>query len=145
MGLMAGALFALIMHVSNGLAAFVNARRMTPIPPNRDAMTSPGLLVGKLLDHVRLSSQQTLGIMALLILSWVLSRRRWLAVGISAAVLTLLNLNSENLAVDLPTALLLASLLVFVASRFGLLSLGFTFLVSHLLTVYPLTLDFSRW
>jgi serine/threonine-protein kinase len=144
-GLLAGAVFALIMHVSNGLAAFINLRGMTPIPVHRETLAAPGLLIGKLFDHFVLSSEQALAIMALLILSWVLSRRRWLAVGISAAFVTGLNLNTENLAVDLPTAVLLASLLVFVAIRFGLLALGFTFLVSHLLVSYPLTLDFSRW
>ena len=88
---------------------------------------------------------QALAIMALLILSWVLSRRRWLAIGISAAALTLLIVNSENLAVDLPAAPLQASVVVFMATRFGLLPLFFTFLFSHLLSAYPLTLDFSRW
>jgi protein kinase-like protein len=144
-GLLAGAIFSLLFYVSNGLPALMNLRGLTPMPLNRDTLAGPGALVGKILDHAVYSSEQALAIMALLILSWVLSRRRWLAVGISAVALTLLIVNSENVAVDLPTAVLQASLVVFVANRFGLLALLFTFLFSHLLTAYPMTLDFSRW
>jgi hypothetical protein len=91
------------------------------------------------------STLQAMAIMSLLILSWVLLRRKWLAVGLSGLALTLLNMSGENLAVEVPMALLMAVLTLFVAIRIGLLALAFRFLGEHLLTNFPLTLDFSRW
>ena len=64
----------------------------------------------------------------------------------SGLVLTLFFLGlSENLRADLPAALLLGALMVFVAARFGILSLNATFLVVFLIVRFPHTLDFSRW
>ena len=64
----------------------------------------------------------------------------------SSLVLTLIYLGvSENLRVDLPPALLFGALVVFVASRFGILALYATFLVFDLMVFFPFTLDFSHW
>ncbi len=101
-GVLAGAGAALILHLANSLASFINIRGMTPVPPYPAALAAPALLAGKILDDAEFSSMQAFGIMALLILSWVLSRRRWLAVGISVVVVSLLSLSQENFALDVP-------------------------------------------
>jgi len=83
--------------------------------------------------------------MTLLILSRVVFRKKWLALGASILVVTVLSLSGENIAVEAPMSLVIAVLTVLVATRFGLLALALRQFAYHLLTLFPLTLDFSRW
>lgn len=144
-GLLVGGAAAIVLHAANGLTAWTNVSGMTPVPAAQRSLAAPSSLAGVALFLSGLSVVQALAIMSLLILSLVLLRRKWLAVGLSGLVLTLLNLSGENLAVEVPMSLLIAILTLFVASRIGLLALAFCFFGSHLLAAFPLTFDVSRW
>jgi len=144
-GTLAGCSSVLIFSIQESVPAFANVPAMTPIPPRSEALGNLSQLLSVLLDAVA-NGIPTLGAMSLLVLLSVLLRRRWLAIAVSGLALTLMILGlSENLRVDLPAALLLATLLVFVAARFGILALYATFLALGLLVGMPLTLDFSHW
>jgi serine/threonine-protein kinase len=144
-GILIGGAAAIVLHVANALPAWANIPQMTPVPPANRPLGAPQALFGGIFFFAALSVVEALAIMALLILSRVVFRRRWLALGASLLVLTVLGLTGENIAVEAPMSLVLAVLIVFVATRFGLLALAFRQLTYHLLTVFPLTLDFSRW
>jgi hypothetical protein len=144
-GILAGASVALVVYIEQSVPAFVNVRAMTPLSPRFETLGNLRQVVAWLMERLG-DTIPTLATMSLLVLLSVLLRRRWLAIAVSGLVLALLYLvASENLRVDLPAALLLGALMVFVAARFGILALYATFLVFILLFNCPLTLDFSRW
>jgi hypothetical protein len=145
-GLFFGGLCAIVLHIANGLASFWNVPGMTPVPPGPGkTLSGPSRLAGWLLDQVGLSAIQALAVTSLLILSWVILRRRWLAVGVAGLVLALLDISGENILVEVPMVLALASLTILAATRFGIVALAASFLSRALLLSFPLTLDFSRW
>jgi hypothetical protein len=145
-GLVFGGLTAVDLHVDNGLASFWNVPGMTPVPPGVGwTLAGPSRLAGWILDQFGLSTIQALAVTSLLILSWVILRRRWLAVGLAGLILTALDISGENILVEVPMALGLAALTIFVATRFGIVALAVHFLSRVLLLQTPLTLDFSRW
>jgi serine/threonine-protein kinase len=144
-GLLFGAAMAIVLHLANGLASFWNVPRMTPVPAEPSMLAGPNHLVAWLLVYGWRSVVGALAITALLILSWIIMRRRWLAVGMTGLVLTMGDLSGENYVVELPMALALAVLGLFVATRFGIVTLAVAYLSRMLLVESPLTLDFSRW
>jgi eukaryotic-like serine/threonine-protein kinase len=144
-GLLFGGVWAIVLQIDNGLPWFWNVPGMTPVPADTSTLAGPGRLASWLLDRLGVSTIQALAVMALLILSWVIVRRLWLAVGLAGLILVLGELSGENIAVELPMAIALGSLTIFVAARFGLVALAFTQLTRNLLLSAPLTLDFSRW
>jgi hypothetical protein len=145
-GLFFGGLSTIVFFIDNGLASFWNVPGMTPVPPGLgQTLSGPNRLAGWLLDQVGLSTIQALAVTSLLILSWVILRRRWLAVGMAGLVLTLLDISAENILVEVPMVLALATLTILVATRFGIVALAVSFLSRDLLLSSPLTLDFSRW
>jgi hypothetical protein len=89
----------------------------------------------------------TLITLFLLFLVRVFLRKQWLAVSLTGLILAILNLGQtgENFWVALPFAILFVALSLIVLIRFGLLAL-FVFNAYYLLmSVLPVTLDFSRW
>jgi hypothetical protein len=89
----------------------------------------------------------TLITLLLLFLARVFLRKQWLALGLTGLILAILNLGAtgENFWVALPFAILFVALSLIVLIRFGLLAL-FVFNAYYLLmSVLPVTLDFSRW
>ncbi|MEP6995218.1 MAG: hypothetical protein ABI968_11900, partial [Acidobacteriota bacterium] len=144
-GVLFGGARVLVFQIWNGLAFFTDVAGMTPAPPATEMLGSPTRLAGHLLVSCWVSVIQALSIMALLILGRVVLRKRWLAVGVAGLVLGLMHLSGENYAVELPAAFVLAALMIFVATRFGILALAANALAGFLLTEAPLTLDFSRW
>jgi hypothetical protein len=135
----------LILQVDNGLPWLFNVPGMTPIPAARAALGAPGRLSGFVLGQVSESVLGALAIMALLILSWVLVRRFWLAVALAGLVFAVINLSGENIPVEVPMALAIGALTIFVAARYGLVALVVYQLTWDLLLSMPLTLDFSLW
>ncbi|MGH9365423.1 MAG: protein kinase domain-containing protein [Thermoanaerobaculia bacterium] len=144
-GILAGASLVLVAWIEQSLPAFANVSAMTPQPPRSTTLGTPSQLVSVLLGALG-NAMFPLGTMSLLVLLSVLLRRRWLAIAVSGLAWTLIYLAlSENLRVDLPAALLVGALLVFVAARFGILALYATFFTVTIILALPLTLDFSRW
>jgi len=145
-GILAGASAALLFYMQQSMPAFANLSAMTPIPPDLQTLGTLRQLASVIVTTFFFTTIPTLATMSLLVLLSVLLRRRWLAIAVSGLVLTLFFLGlSENLRADLPVTLLLGALMVFVAARFGILSLYATFLAVFLLVRFPHTLDFSRW
>ncbi len=144
-GLLFGGVWAIVLQIDNGLPWFWNVPGMTPVPAASATLSGPGRLAGWLFDRLSVSTNQALAIMALLVLSWVIVRRLWLAVGLAGLILALMELSGENIAAEVPMAIVLGGLTIFVAARFGLVALAFTELTRNLLLPAPLTLDFSRW
>ena len=144
-GVLFGGVRAAVLHASNGLAFFLDLPGMTPSPAESSMLASPRLLVASLLTASWVSVIQSLSIMALLILGWVILRKRWLAMAVAGLVMGLLALSGENYAVELPAAFAFAAVSIFVAARFGILALTASTLTAVLLMGTPLTLDFSRW
>jgi eukaryotic-like serine/threonine-protein kinase len=144
-GILFGGATAIVLLAANGLPAWWNVPRMTPVPPAERLLGAPTDLVGGICFFATLSIVEALATMALLILSRIVLRRGWLALGASVLVLTVLGLSGENIAVEAPMSLVIAFLTVFAATRFGLLTLALRQFAYHLLTLFPLTLDFSRW
>jgi hypothetical protein len=145
-GIVAGCSIVLVGFVQQSAPAFANVPAMTPIPSRFETLGSVRQLLSWIPGSFTGSAIPTLATMSLLVLLSVFLRRRWLVIAVSTLVLALVYLGvSENLWVDLPPAVLVGALLVFVASRFGILALYATFLVFEILMFFPLTLDFSCW
>ena len=86
-----------------------------------------------------------LGFLTILVLSLVVLRRRWLAVGLTGILLVVLRISGENSAVEIPASFAVTALLIFAAVRFGVLAFTVALFVCGLLASAPLTLDLSRW
>jgi hypothetical protein len=144
-GLLVGGIRVVIFQIDNGLPWLFNLPGMTPIPAARAALGAPGRLTGFVLERVSEPILGALAIMALLILSWVLMRRFWLAVALAGLVFAVINLSGENILVEVPMAVAAGALTMLVAARYGLVALIVYQLTWDLLLAFPLTLDFSRW
>ena len=89
----------------------------------------------------------TLVTLSLLFLARVFLRKQWLAVGLTGLIMTILSLGTsgENFWVALPFAIFFVALSLLVLIRFGLLALYVYNVYFAMLSVLPVTLDFSRW
>ncbi|HYB54170.1 MAG TPA: serine/threonine-protein kinase [Thermoanaerobaculia bacterium] len=144
-GVLFGCLHAAVYLAQNALPSWTNVSGMTGTYVPEENLGSPNALAGEVLSYVNLSIMQALAIMAMLVLSWVLLRRRWLAIGLTGLLLIFLDMRGENLRVEVPVGILVASLGLFVAIRFGLLSLAVYYLAGHFLSEFLFPLDLSRW
>ncbi len=144
-GLLVGGVRVVIFQIDNGLPWLFNLPGMTPIPASRAALGAHGRLTALALGRVTESVLGALAVMALLILSWVLVRRFWLAVALAGLVFAVINLSGENIPVEVPMAVAAGALTMLVAARYGLVALIVYQLTWDLLLAFPLTLDFSRW
>ena len=144
-GMIFGGVIAIVFQIDNGLPSFWNVPGMTPIPQHPSSLAGPGPFAGWIFTTAVISTLQALAVTGLVMLSWVILRRLWLAVGVAAVVLALMQISGENVLVEAPMALAVGALLVFVAARFGLVALVVSCLTRFLLMHAPLTLDFSRW
>jgi serine/threonine-protein kinase len=145
-GSLLGATNAMLLHSSNALPAWIDAPGMTPVPPSelmmRGTREAASFFVGRQNDAVFTA----VGIMFLFFLaSSIFRRRKWLGAIPLGFLFFLLNVSGENLAIEIPFAVLIATVLVFVVLRFGLLAVAVAGLVGTLLRLSPITLDFSRW
>ncbi len=144
-GLLVGAGISLAFSASNALPNWINLPGMTPAPPLSRFMLSLPVTAGHFAELFKDATQRGLAIMTVLVLAQVLLRRKWLAAAFGSLLLVALSLSGENYAVELPTGILIAALTIFVAARFGILALCFSYLANLVLIQAPLTLDFSRW
>jgi hypothetical protein len=146
-GALLGTVAALSGYVLDALPYWFNVPGITPIPsvpyslggPNRFLAVGLGLLLGGVFF--------TLVTLFLLFLARVFLRKQWLAVGLTGLILTIINLGNtgENFWVALPFTILVVALSLIVLIRFGLLALFVFYVYISLLSLLPVTLDFSRW
>jgi hypothetical protein len=147
-GALMGTVAALSGYVLDALPYWFNVPGITPIPSVTDSLGGPNRFLAVCLTLLLFSGVIiTLVTLSLLFLARVFLRKQWLAVGLTGLILTVLNLGSsgENFWVALPFALISVALSLFVLIRFGLLALYVFNVYSSLLTLLPVTLDFSRW
>ena len=147
-GALMGTVAALSGYVLDALPYWFNVPGITPIPSVTDSLGGPNRFSAVCLTLLLFSGVIiTLVTLSLLFLARVFLRKQWLAVGLTGLILTVLNLGSsgENFWVALPFALISVALSLFVLIRFGLLALYVFNVYSSLLTLLPVTLDFSRW
>ncbi len=144
-GALAGAASAALVHLSNALPAWIDAPGMTPVPPSdlllRGTREAASFFFARLNEAVF----DSLGIMSFFFLASSLLRRKWLAAMLLGLLNLVLSLSGENLWIEVPIAILQATILVFLVFRFGLLSVAVLGYVFVLLQVAPITLDFSQW
>jgi serine/threonine-protein kinase len=145
MGVLVGALMWLALGGSNALPNWIDLPGMTPVPNATPYFAGAGAAVGRFLWDLRDSLLSTLAVMTILIAGYVLLRRKWPAMALAGLVITLLNLSGENLAVEVPAAIAIAALTMFVAVRFGILALAFAQFTKTVLSEAAPTLDLSSW
>jgi hypothetical protein len=145
-GSLMGAAAMLIWFVQFSVPAWANVSGVTSLYLRSEALGSPYTFASEIVSCFgNVSAIPTFAIVTVLVLLSVLLGKRWLALGVTTLLMTGVNLNGENIAVDLPASLLVSALLVFVAARFGMLALWANFVITFLLFSSPNTLDFSRW
>jgi len=144
-GILIGASMMLLVEAASATPNWVDLAGMTPIPPSRATMLSAAGAASRLFFMSFNAPLNGLGILTILVLSQVLLRRRWLAVGLTSLLLVVLNLSGENYAVEIPTGVVWSALFLFAAVRFGVLAFTVALFVAGLLVTAPLTLDLSRW
>jgi Protein kinase domain len=145
-GTLLGATNAMLLHLSNALPAWIDAPGMTPVPPSELMMRGTREAAGFFIARQNDAVFAAVGITFLFFLaSSIFRRRKWLGAIPLGLLFFLLNVSGENLAIEIPFAVLIATILVFVVLRFGLLAVAVAGLVGTLLRLSPITLDFSRW
>ena len=144
-GALLGATNAMLIHTSNALPAWIDAPGMTPVPPSELMMRGTREAASIFFALQNDAVFAAVGMMFLFFLAAAIFRRKWLGALPVGLLFAMLNVSEENLAIELPFAILMAILLVFVVLRFGLLAVAVGGVVAPLLTNSPITLDFSRW
>ena len=105
------------------------------MPPSRATMLSAAGAASRLFAVSYGAPLNGLGFLTILVLSQVVLRRRWLAVGLTGILLVVLFISGENSAVEIPVSIALAALLLFAAVRFGVLAFTVALFVFGLLVV----------
>jgi serine/threonine-protein kinase len=143
-GAAAGAVLALIQHIVNGLSTWFPFQTQTTIPPGFmiDAGVNPlSSLFNVILDSV----SRALAFLAVYFVFRVVLRKPPLAVAALGVVVLLLNLGGENAALEVPGAILMAILTVWLVTRIGLLAVVTMCCFYLLLYISAPSFDFSSW
>ena len=135
----------LLFEAATAIPNWVDLAGMTPMPPSAATMLSAAGAASRFFKVSSNTPLDALGFLTLLVLSLVVLRRRWLAIGLTWILLVVLGLSGENYAVELPFSAVWSALFLFAAVRFGVLACTVTLFVDRLLVTTPLTLDLSRW
>ena len=134
-GALLGATNAMLLHFSNALPAWIDAPGMTPVPPSELMMRGTREAASFFVVRQNDAVFAAVGMMFLFFLaSSIFRRRKWLGAVPLGFLFVLLNVSGENLAIEIPFAVLIATILVFVVLRFGLLAVAVAGVVGTLLT-----------
>ena len=146
-GILGGTAMALMVQAPQVLPNWIPLSGMTPQAPSRALMLGPASSIARVFELLSHGPLDALGLMTLFVFGLVVLRRRWLAAGFLALIVTLLASGDagENYAVLLPAAIVAAATFVLVAMRSGVLAVAVILVVTPLLVTAPLTLDLSRW
>jgi hypothetical protein len=126
----------------------------TGIPPDRPASFALDALVGirtalaEFLYDGLFNVFFSFGFLFLFLIFYIVLRRReWLASALFVALLTLPNMSEmgPDPRLAIPTAMLVAGVMVFILARFGLLAFIVMNLVREIFFTFPLTTDLSAW
>jgi hypothetical protein len=146
-GALMGTVAALSGYVLDALPYWFNIPGLTPVTSLAYSLGGPNRFLAVGLGLFLITVFITLATLFLLFLARVFFRKQWLAVGLTGVILTVVNLGGtgENFWVALPFTILIVALSLIVLIRFGLLALFVFNLYFFLLSLFPVTLDFSRW
>ena len=112
-----------------------------------DTFLNASHVAGSLLWVPLSSITNTLGIFFVVFVLRVIFRREWLAAAAFVIILTLLTafLSQASLLVSLPIRLAQNVMLIFILLRFGFLSFVVGAGITSILSLFPVTTDFSAW
>jgi len=144
-GILSGTFLSLGMHLSNALPCWFNVPGQTAIPGNQLALGSAQDVLSVLLGTLAGSIFPAFSITFALFLAKVLLRNYWLAAVATGILMLLINLGAENVALELPFAILTTLVMMFVLLRLGTLAMAVAFFTTSLVNNFPITLDLSRW
>lgn len=144
-GSLFGAACALNVMASQTVAWFVSVPGETPLRTQYLTVRDVRRLVANLLDGQVSALLFAFLVLTLLFLSHLAVRRRPLALLFTGLVIVAIRSGAENPWLEVPTAVVYATLLLAALLRTGLLGLVVCVLLGWILIDGPLTLDVSRW
>jgi hypothetical protein len=140
-GAIFGAILALVTHVTNGLPAWFPLGGQTPMPAAMEPLTGGRLLAGFVILGARAALFTGMAMLGGFFLFLLLLRKPGAAAVGLAAVLTLIFLGGENVALETPGAIAMAALFAFVIARFGMLATVAAAFYRGALVAAPLPFD----
>jgi serine/threonine-protein kinase len=140
-GALAGATGASVLHLVNALPTWFDVAGQTTIAPHYDVLSGGRHLVAFLFGSVHESLGPALFLFGLYFLLRLVVRTPWIAVVLLAGIATLAGLGGENPLLETPGAIIMATLITVVVTRFGLLAAVAFWLYQSVLTQMPLPLD----
>jgi hypothetical protein len=146
-GAFLGMIATVLAYALDALPYWWNVPGLTPVLASPESLGGPNRFLSVGLGQLLGSLLFAFVALSLLFLGRLFLRRQWLAVAVTAVLMTILILGDlgENFLVSLPFTVAIAALSLIVLIRFGFLGLCVFMWVSLLLQSFPVTLDFSRW
>jgi len=118
----------------------------SPMLPASDSFLGMRMQLKYFMESFQQAPFIALSALFVLLLLYIILRRDWLAAAVGWVLLIfLINLQSDNFAIDLFFAGVIAAIFIFGLMRFGLLTAAFCVLTIHFFDVIPVTTDFSTW
>src|SRR5208283_206866 len=144
-GGLGGALMAFGVCLDNAIPYWFDFPVETPMNVTSTALGSSREALSALLALLLNSVVSSLVVLTIFFLLRVLLRIEWLSVLLTGVFVLLINLGTESFKLELPVALLIAAVTVFLLVRFGILALLFAQFYVNLIVAAPITFDFFRW
>jgi len=146
-GAFLGMVAIVLAYVLDALPYWWNVPGLTTVQVLPTSLGGANRFLSAGLGQLLLSLLLAFTTLFLLFLGRVFLRRQWLAVAVTAVLMTIFVLGElgENFLVSLPFAVAIAALWLIVLIRFGFLALCVFMWIFLLLQSFPITLDFSRW
>jgi serine/threonine-protein kinase len=144
-GVVAGTVISAQYLLLGALPAWFDIPGVTPVAPESMSLWGFRGLFGFFLSLPASAVMIGVIILFVIFLVGVVVRRRGVALAIGGLVYLLVNFPRENLAIELPFAILETVVLIAVLFRFGLLAIMGAIFVPQLLLRLPLTLDPPSW
>ncbi len=144
-GFLAGSAAALLTLAAYALPAFVAVQGLPPLSASVRMVSSPRLFLAGLLEEAVFPTLTGLFATVVVALAITFFRPRWAAVAALFTVLAVGSYFGDNPWVNVPLALAVAALSVFVYVRFGLLAFVAMLMAAEVLILLPVGLDPSRW
>jgi hypothetical protein len=145
MGCLFGLIYILGAEIVNALPAWFHLAGQTPINNDGAALATVAKFAGLLSQQLVGGVFRALTVLFVFVLVRTLVKSYWLSSLIVAALLALTLLGNENVIAETALAIVMATLIVFVLLRFGLLALAVGYTCVNFLINAPLALDPSRW
>jgi serine/threonine-protein kinase len=143
-GLCLGAAIGVLFHLVNGLPTFVSLPIQTSVPQltvGSNRMVPLAVPFAACLQGV----SRAFGIVAMLFVVRLATRKTWALTALLALVLALFNLGAENPRLEIPSAIVGGALYAITAVHFGLLSLAVMWLTQVLVITLPVGIGFGLW